>query len=201
VLLGDYAVNEQRGVQARGDLGRFAVPTRVFYPPHQVVIRRLDEQTGESLVYRLEPGSPWLSSTDRRFPCPPQVPLALPSGQLIIEVLKPNGGVDQIGPAIITQSSMRTPTLPDGNPLHESTGHIGDLYHLSTMDDAFAYVFDRYGPHTILVGGWVDDVYGNRYSIQGTYDVVVARVLDLDPAQLPTTPYMQGDAFAPTPSR
>jgi hypothetical protein len=197
VLLGDYVVNGQRGVQAREDAGRFAMPTRTLYPPHRVVIPRLDERTGQPLAYRLEPGSPWLSSTDRRFPCPPEVPLALPSGQLIAEVHKPDGSVDQLGPMTITQSSVRTPTLPDGNPLHEGTGHIGDLYHLSTMNNAFAYVFDQYGSHTILVGGWVDDIYGNRYPIQGTYDVVVARVLDLDPAQLPTMPYEQGDTFAP----
>ena len=197
VLLGDYAVNGHRGVQAREDMGRFAMPTRALYPPHRVVIPRLDERTGEPLTYRLEPGSPWLSLTDRRFPPPPRVPPALPSGRLIVEVLKPDGSVDQLGPATVMQSSVRTPTLPDGNPLHEGTGHIGDLYHLSTMDDAFAYMFDQYGPHTILISGWVDDIYGNRYPIQGTYDVVVARVLDLDPAQLPTAPYMQGDAFAP----
>jgi hypothetical protein len=43
----------------------------------------------------------------------------------------------------------------------------------------------------------VFDLYGNPYPISGTYDVTVARILDLDPAQLPTTPYEQGNAFAP----
>jgi hypothetical protein len=43
----------------------------------------------------------------------------------------------------------------------------------------------------------VQDIYGRTYPIFGTYDVYVARVLDIDSAQLPTTPYMVGDAFAP----
>jgi len=196
-LLGDYPVNGHRGVQAREDRGVFQMPTRVLYPPHTVVIPRLDERTGEPLVYQLEPGSHWLSATDRRLPPPPHIPFALPSGHLVVEVIKPDGSVDQLGPAPIQQSSVRTPTLPDGTTLDEGTGYIGDLYHLTTMDDAFAYRFDQYGPHVIRLYGEVMDIYGNVYRLERTYDVVVARVLDLDPAQLPTMPYQQGDAFAP----
>ncbi len=196
-LLGDYPVNGHRGVQAREDVGHFAMPTRVVFPPHQVVVPRLDARTGEPLVYRLEPGSHWLSGTDRRQPCPPHIPLDFPSGGLTVQVHKPDGSTDTLGPAEVKQSSVRTPTTPGGSPIDEGTGHVGDLYHLTTMADAFAYSFDQYGPHTIVLGGSVDDVYGNTYPISGTYDVVVARVLDLDPAQLPTTPYEQGDAFAP----
>ncbi len=196
-LLGDYPVNGHRGLQAREDVGHFAMPTRVVFPPHQIAIPRLDERTGEPLVYRLEPSSHWLSATDRRMPCPPHIPLELPSGHLIVEVIKPDSSVDQLGPAPIRQSSVRTPSTPGGDLLAEGTGHIGDLYHLTTMDEAFAYSFDQYGPHVISLIGEVDDIYGNTYAIQGTYEVTVARVLDLDPAQLPTTPYEEGDAFAP----
>jgi len=196
-LLGDYPVNGHRGLQAREDIGHFMMTTRVLYPPHQVIIPRLDERTGSPLVYRLEPEANWLSGTDRSLPPPPHIPLALPSGELIVEVLKPDGAVDHLGPAPVLQSSVRTPTIPGGSDLDEGTGYIGDLYHLTTMDDAFAYTFDQYGHHVIYMFGEVYDIYGNAYPIQSTYDVTVARVLDLDPAQLPTTPYEQGDAFAP----
>lgn len=196
-LLVDYPINGHRGVPAREDERTFALPTRVLYPPHQVMIPRLDERTGESLVYRLEPGSGWLSLTDRRLANPPRIPLAFPSGEITVEVFKPGGGTDQLGPTVIQQSSVRSPTIPDGNELNEGTGNIGDLFHLHTMDDAFAYSFEEYGPHTIHVQGNVQDIYGNAYSLDSTYDLIVARVLDLDPAQLPTTPYVQGDAFAP----
>jgi len=207
-LLGDYPINGHRGVQAREDVGHFAMPTRVVFPPHQVVVPRLDARTGQPIEYRLEPGSHWLSGTDRRQPCPPHIPLDFPSGTpspfrrrhsdgaLTVRVHKPDGSTDTLGPAAVKQSSVRTPTTPGGSPIDEGTGHVGDLYHLSTMDDDFAYSFDQYGPHTVVLSGSVDGVYGNTYPISGTYDVFVARVLDLDPAQLPTTPYEQGDAFA-----
>ncbi len=196
-LLYDYPVNGHRGVQAREDSGVFATPTRVLFAPHQVVIPRLDERTGEPLAYRLEPGSYWIGGTDRRLPNPPHIPLDPSSGEMTVEVHKPDGNMDQLGPAPIAQSYMRTPVIPGGEQLHESTGHVGDPYHLTTMNDAFDYTFDQYGPHTIVVRGYVNDVYGNIYSLDSTYEVVVARVLDLDPAQLPSTPYVQGDAFAP----
>ncbi|MFN2169604.1 MAG: hypothetical protein ACK2U9_25510, partial [Anaerolineae bacterium] len=192
--LGDQ---HQRGVQAREDMGSYAMPTRVLFLPHQVVVPRLDARTGKPIAYRLEPGSNWLSATDRRQPCPPHLPLELPSGTLTVEVEKPDGTVDTLGPATIQQSSVRTPTTPGGAPLAEGTGQIGDLYHITTMDDEFAYSFEQVGPHVIRLTGEVDDVYGNTYAIEGTYDLTVARILDLDPGQLPTTPYMQGDAFAP----
>ena len=196
-LLGDYPVNGHRGVQAREDVGHFAMPTRVLFPPHRVVIPRLDERTGHALVYRLEPESHWLSATERRLPPPPHIPMALPSGELTVEILKPDGTVDLLGPAPILQSCVRTPTVPGGTELDESTGNIADLYRLTTLDDAFAYEFDQYGHHVIFMFGEIHDIYGSRYAIQSTYDVTVARILDLDPAQLPTTPYEQGDAFAP----
>ena len=197
VLLGNYLLNGHRGVTARADAGHYAMPTRPIYPPHRIVVPRLDERSGKPIAYRLEPGSNWLSSTDRRMPCAPTIPLAFPSGTLTVQVRRPDGQVDTLGPAPIRQSSVRTPTTPGGDPIDSGTGHIGDLFHLTTLDDRFAYSFSQYGAHVMTLSGEVKDLYGNTYSIAGTYDVDVARVLDLDPAQLPTTPYKQGDAFAP----
>lgn len=197
VLMGNALLNGHRGVPAREDQGQFAMPTRVVTPPHQVVLPRLNDRTGQPIAYPLEPGSPWLSQTDRRQPNPPWVPLALPSGQLMVQVQRPDGTVDTLGPAPLRQSSIRTPSTPGGAPIDHGTGQIADLFHLATMDEAFAYQFDQYGPHTISLNGTVDDIFGNAYPITGTYDVTVAQLLDLDPAQLPTMPYVQGDAFAP----
>ena len=196
-LLANYSVNGHRGVQALEDEGRFAMPTRVVTLPHQVVIPRLDARTGQPLIYRLEPGSHWLSGSERRQPNPPRIPLALSSGEIMVEVLKPDGSSEILGPALIRQSSVSTPTIPGGAPLDFGTGQISDMYHLATLDDALAYSFDQYGPHTLFLMGHVTDVYGNVYDLGGTYNVMVARVLDLDPAQLPPTPYVQGNAFAP----
>jgi hypothetical protein len=196
-LFGNYPVNGHRGVQAQEDVGHYDMPTRVLFPPNTPVIPMVDERSGDPIHYRLEPGSHWLSATDRRMPNPPRLPLVFPAGQLTAEIHKPDGSLTIIGPAPVIQSSVRTPTTPGGAPLDHGTGHIGDLYHLYTGDETFAYSFDQYGSHTILLSGEVQDIYGNVYPISSTFEFLVARILDLDPAQLPTTPYEQGDAFAP----
>lgn len=196
VLLSNYPVNGYRGVTANEDAGYYDLTTRVITPPHQTIIPRVDARSGDPIAYRLEPGSIWISSTERRQPNPPHLPL-VPSGELSVAVTKPDGSTETLGPAPIVQSYAQTPDTPGGAPLDHGTGHIGDMYHLHTMDDAFAYTFDQYGPHTISISGKVNDVYSITYPIQSTYDVYVAEVLDLDPAQLPTTPYVQGDSFAP----
>jgi hypothetical protein len=196
-LFGDYPTNGHRGVQPAEDVGKHLMLTRTIFPPHRVVLPRLDQRTNTPIVYRLEPGSNWLSSTDRRFPNPPIFPLKLPGGSLQVEIQKPDSSKEIIGPYPIKQSSVRTPSLPDGSIIAEGTGHVGDIYHLFTSESSFAYSFDQYGAHTIILSGFIEDIYGTEYPIDSTYEVVIARVLDLDPAQLPTTPYKQGDAFAP----
>ncbi len=196
-LFGDYPINGHRGVTALEDAGEYAMPTRVLIPPETAVIPRINTRTNQPIVYRLEPGSHWLSGTDRRLPPPPHIPLAFPAGTLTAVIHTPDGTTQTIGPAPIQQSAIRTPTTPGGSPIDHGTGHIGDLYHLYTADDRFALSFDQYGPHTIELSGNVKDIQGNTYPIAATYEFIVAQVLDLDPAQLPTTPYEQGDAFAP----
>jgi len=196
-LFADYPTNGHRGVQAQENIGEYQMLTRTVFPPHQVVLPMLDQRSSTPIVYRLEPGSNWLSSTDRRFPNPPEITLKLPGGSLQATVHKPDGSQDVIGPFPILQSSVTTPSLPDGSIIAEGTGHVGDMYHLHTAEPDFAYSFEQYGAHTIVISGFVEDIYGTEFPIDNTYEVMVARVLDLDAAQLPTTPYKQGDAFAP----
>jgi hypothetical protein len=196
-LFSDYPTNGHRGVQPNEDIGKHQMLTRTILPPHKVVLPMLDQRSNKPIVYRLEPGSNWLSSTDRRFPNPPVFPLKFPGGSVQVNIHKPDGSHDVIGPSPILQSSVRTPSLPDGSLIAEGTGHVGDIFHLHTTDPGFAHTFDQYGPHTISLTGFVEDIYGTEYPIDLTFEVMIARVLDLDPAQLPTTPYEQGDAFAP----
>jgi hypothetical protein len=198
VLLADYPVNGHRGLQAREDEGYYQLYPWIIIPQEEVAVPRIDERAGDALVYRLEPGTNWLSATDRRLPNPPHIPFDLPSGHLTIEILGPDYSVDQLGPATILQSSLRSPTTPGGvEIISQRSGRLDDIYHLTTMSDTFSYSFDQYGSHQISLLGEVDDIYGNTYLINSTYDVHVAQLLDLDPAQLPTMPYVQGDVFAP----
>lgn len=196
-LFANYPINGHRGLQAREDVGTYDMPTRIVTPPHQFVLPLLDRRTGEAIVYQLAPGSHWISATDRRQPNPPHVPLVTPSGELTITIAKPDGSTETLGPAPIQQTWVQTPSTPGGFPLDHGTGQIADMYHLATIDEAFAHSFDQYGHHIITLSGNISDVYGYDYDVSGTYDVFVANVLDLDPAQLPTTPYVQGDSLAP----
>ena len=196
-LFADHTTNGHRGVQATENEDEYMMLTRTIFPPHKVVLPRVDPRSQEPIIYRLEPGSNWLSSTDRRFPNPPEILLNLPGGSLQATIHKPDSSQEVIGPFPIVQSSVSTPSLPDGSLMHEGTGHVGDIYHLYTGEPDFGYEFDQYGDHTIIISGSLEDIYGTEYPISNTFEVNIARVLDLDPAQLPTTPYEVGDAFAP----
>lgn len=197
IMFGNELSNGHRGVDAIEDAGQYATVTRIVYPPETTVLPRVDARSGLPVSYRLEPGAPWLASSDRRQPNPAFIPLSLPGGSLSAQIHKPDGSMDTIGPSPISQSSIRTPTTPGGSWIDTGTGHLTDIFHLYTGDAAFAYQFDQDGLHTIHLSGEVEDIFGNSYPIDSTYDLMIARILDIDPAQLPTTPYMQGDAFAP----
>jgi hypothetical protein len=194
-LYGDELLNGGRGVAAAQDIQHHVMVNRVTTPTQAPVVPRLDARSGEPIVYHLEPGAAWLSNTDRRLAPPPHVPLQLPAGEMSVEIHRPDGQTDVLGPALIQQSSVRTPTTPGGAEIDVATGHIGDLYHLYNRDDAFAYAFGQEGWHVINLHGTVHDVFGNPYSLESTYEVMVAHVLDLDPALLPTTPFVVGDHF------
>ena len=196
VLFGDELVNGQRGVTAFQDMRRHLMVNRVTTPVDLAVVPRLNARSGQPITYHMEPAAAWLSNTDRRLPPPPHIPLQLPSGEMVIEIHRPDGLTDTLGPAVVQQSSVRTPTSPGGAEFAVGTGHIGDLYHLYNHDDAFAYAFQQEGLHTIELHGTVHDVFGNPYSLESTYEVMVAHVLDLDPHLLPTTPFVVGDFFS-----
>jgi len=196
-LFADEPMNGQRGVTAREDVGKFEMTNRVVYPTNRAVLSPIDALTGEKVPYRIDLGSHWISASERRTPCPPHLPFAYPSGQLTVRIQKPDGTTETLGPEPLVQSVVRTPTTRDGGQIANGSGQVSDLYHASTMGAASSYEFEQYGDYVIEIEGSIDDIYGNSYPIRGTYDLLVTRVLDLDPAQLPTTPYEVGDSFAP----
>ena len=71
-----------------------------------------------------------------------------------------------------------------------------DVYHLTTGDPRLqAYTFDQYGEYRIAVSGSLNDVWGNRYSGGGSYNVLVAEPLDLTPGVMAGTPFEVGNAI------
>ena len=196
-LLSNTYTGGARGARAREDSDRFQLSTMVVYQPQRFIAPRVHQISGQPIAYRLEPFLPMVSFTDRAFPSLPLVPFDFPSGQLQVMVEKPNGTTETLGPATFAQSYSFQPTTLVGGDLHLGAPFLADIYSLTTMDEAFRYEFDLCGHHVITMFGVISDVWGHSYTVGGTYDLWVARELDLDPGQLPTTPYEVGDAFSP----
>ena len=196
VLFGDILVNGQRGVMSVQDQGQYAMVNRVTTPVHLAGVPPVDERSGAPISYHLEPASAWLTNTDRRLPPAPNIPIQLPSGEMTIEIHQPDGSLQVLGPAPLGQSSLRTPSTPGGAEIAQGTGHIGDLYQLYNYSGAFDTIFQQQGLHTIQIFGEVFDVYGNSYSLERTFEVMVAHELDLDPGILPTTPFTVSDFYS-----
>jgi len=197
MLLSNTYTGGARGARAREDSDHFQLSTMVVYQPQRFTAPHVHPISGEPIAYRLEPFLPMISFTDRAFPSVPLVPFDFPSGQLQVIVEKPDGTTERLGPAPFAQSYSFQPTTLAGDDLHLGAPFLADIYSLTTLDDAFRYEFDQYGHHVITMTGVISDVWDHSYTIGGTYDVWIARELDLDPGQLPTTPYEVGDAFSP----
>lgn len=183
----------------------FAFDTRVTLTPPQMILPRVDPNSGLAIPYRLEPWLPSVSAAPFRgfLPASPLIPLALPGGSIQVTVERPDGEVDTLGPAQFTQSVVaqsyggeeRFFDRPGSN--HSFAGP-NRTYGLTTGDDTFIYVFPAQGRYTIRVAGEVQDVWSNSYRGGGTYEVWIANALDVDLGTFTGTPMMVGDAYAPT---
>jgi hypothetical protein len=71
------------------------------------------------------------------------------------------------------------------------------FYELTTFDQTFEHQFTDYGHHVVKMEGWVQDATGITYSGGGSYDVYVAKPLDLDTGTFLNTPFEVGDVLSP----
>jgi hypothetical protein len=199
-LLTDTLHEATRGATAREDYDQIGLISLISLQDKKFVLPKDDPKTGEPISYRLEPFLPLIAYGDRGIPNPPTIDFAFPSGELQVTVHKPDGGVDVLGPAPFVQSINATPSYDHGKVRDYSNGGgaMQDVYQLTTLDEAFDYVFDQYGHYEIEMTGTIDDIRGNRYTGGGTYDVYVARPLKLYNGMLPTTPFIEGDRFTPS---
>ena len=193
----DTLSNGSRGVVAVEDADRFGVAQRILTSSETFVIPRLSAAAGQSLTYRLEPFVPTVGLGNRNIPSPPRIPFRFPSGSLTVRILQPDGTKKVLGPAPFVQSRLKSLVDENGNLLAAGGGHITDAYQLSTMDPRFEAAFAQDGLHIITVEGTIDDIWGNTWSGDGTYEVHVGRVLALDTAVLPGTHFEVGDGFNP----
>ena len=74
-------------------------------------------------------------------------------------------------------------------------GELSEVPQLLGADDEFAYQFPMDGDYVITLDGHIAGIDGLRHLIQGTYDLIIANVLDIETALLPTTPFDVGDSM------
>jgi len=186
-----------RGTGALEDEDAFAVSSQIVTQGAAYIVPPIDEQTGLPIEYRLEPFLPTISFTDRRMPTPPRIPLELPGGQLTVTITEPDGTTTYLGDSEFAQSFNRSSTTRSGGDVNNGTVQLEDVYSLMVDEETYRVTFDQYGLHKIRMTGWVSDIWGNRYEGGGTYEVWVARPLDMDFGTLPGTPLEVGDAWNP----
>ena len=182
---------------AAEDAADFQIASRIATQSHHYIIPRFSKETGRAMTYRLEPYLPMVAHGDRYIPNVPNFTFRFPSGSLRVQITRPDGGVDTLGPTPFTAAYTRAPASGGGPLLDNGGGHLAEVFQLSTGSGLFDYEFPLYGEYTVEMTGTVEDVYGNVFEGGGTYTVFAAEPLDIEPATLPMTPFEVGDALNP----
>jgi hypothetical protein len=209
VLLGSAGSGGSRGAVAREDLTVYNFAQRNVLRPEKLIIPRDDARTNRPIRYPLDPYLPLVSLTDRPHEFrlwPPRISFDCESSILTVTVRTPGGTTDHIGPApLIAAQNDLTSVCPDRlvrgriiAPVGTSYGNpsLADIYHLTGWG-AFDYTFTQYGRYVISLKGKINDLSGAPHAISGTYDVYVARPIDIDVFPEPGTPLWPGVKIYP----
>ena len=209
VLLGSAGSGGSRGAIAREDRTAYNFAPRNVLRPEKLVIPRDDARTNTAIRYPLDPYLPLVSLTDRPHEFrlwPPRISFNCESSSLTVTVRAPDGKTERIGPApLVAAQNDLTSVCPDRlvrdrivAPVGTSFGNpsLADIYHL-TGRGTFDYAFSQYGHYVISLKGKINDLSGAPHTISGTYDVYVARPIDIDIFPEPGTPLWPGVRIYP----
>lgn len=193
-LFADNPSDGSRGVLPDEDAGYAALSNRVRFNSPTYILPPFEPGTRAPANYPLEPYLLNELSNSYATGSAPLIPFRFPGGQIQASVVRPDGTVDDLGSATITQNQLST-TAEDERDLFGVQSPL-DEYRLATLNSKFsAYHFDQYGEYTITLTGSLRDVWGNRYEGSGTYKILAADLLDLTPGVLPGTPFEVGNAL------
>jgi hypothetical protein len=199
VLLGSVGTDGSRGTIAQEDVEFFAFNSRIVFMPEKLVIPRDDAYTKKPWKYSLDPYIPILSMAGRPAPViqKPLIPFDFSGSNLTVTITTPDGKIERLGPSPLAAGQNDLSVLrpdyvyPDRiiPPVRPTYGNPSpsDMYHL-TGRGAFDYAFKKYGHYKIQLNGRINDMFGTKYDISGSYDVHVARPLDVDVFPEPGTP-------------
>lgn len=196
LLADELSEGSRGGVLAREDVDVFNVSSRTA-TRHDPVIPRLDPY-GDRWTYQLGPYLPMLGVVDRLAPRVPAITLDLPDSELTITVRHPDDMTTVLGPAPLARWASKSPQTPWQTDVSNGGSNLGEMPQLLGVGDTFAFRFPTDGHYVVELEGYVADHVGRRYVLDGTYDVAVANVLDIETAMLPGTPFEVGNSIAPT---
>lgn len=195
VLLLNELSEGSRGLVAIEDRDRFQIAGHVSTQAKDFILPMTNPRSGQPHVYNLEPFAPQISASNKGTPNPPTVNLDLPSGVLHVRITRPDGSLRDLGTASYSDAYLQGLSQHNGKALagNEPTHYFG----LTTGDPKYEVSFDQYGLHTISVDGYVDDIFGTRYVVAGTYELFIAKTLDFETGVMGSTPFEVGNSFAP----
>jgi hypothetical protein len=160
---------------------------------HDPVIPRADVD-GRPWSYSLAPYLPMFGAMDRSPPAITPASLDFSTSELMVEVTRPDGGEDRLGPAPLSHLAFRVPTPPDCYSGAIATGgHLSGLVQARGAENEFAYEFPTDGDYLIKLSGAATDFDGRRFDLSGEYRVTVGRALKLGMGFLAATPFEVGD--------
>ncbi len=161
---------------------------------HDPIIPRLDPH-GDTLTHRLDPFVPLMGMTDRSPPAIPFLEFDFSQSEIRIDIERPDGKTDVLGPTPFGAYGVKTPLLPHSSPIAGGGGHIGEIPQLLGTGDELAYQFPFDGEYRLNLSGHLSDKNGLIFEITGSYDLTVANSLDIETLLLPGTPFEVGDAL------
>jgi hypothetical protein len=164
----------------------------------EFILPMVDTRTGEKFTYSLEPFLPMISAGNKGTPSPPTINFDFTSGEYSIIITRPDGSVLDLGSGATKGAFYQAISNLHGGPLSPNSNNPTQFFGLTTLQGNFRVRFDQYGLHDIKLTGSIEDVFGNEYSLNGTYEVWVAKALDFEEGVFPSTPFEVGDSFAPT---
>lgn len=195
-LFQDNPSNGTRGLLSAEDRAFSALSNRVRYNSPTYILPPRAGASSDPLFYPLEPYLITQLPNAYDSSSAPLIPFLFPGGRLGIKITRPDGTLDDLGNMVILQNQLST-VSDDERVLFGAQSQV-DVYRLTTLSSSLnQYRFDQYGPYKIDVVGALEDVWGNRYTGGGTYQLLIAEMLDMIPGVMPGTPFEVGDVFNP----
>ncbi len=180
-----------RGLIASEDRSRYALSNRVRFNAPTYILP--PARAGEPIAYPIEPYL--LNQMPNAYDhlSAPLIPFFFPGGSLSARITRPDGQVDDLGRVAFIQNQLSTAAL-DERGLFGTTTPV-DTYRLTTLNPGFtSYIFQQYGAYQFNLTGTLEDVFGNQYEGGGTYDVLIAEPLEMQPGALSGAPFEVTDA-------